>query len=98
MPTWENLLFWDQWNNPLVQTGTVAEDQECAADASWSHKQHPGVEESAVGTHHISYVDLRKDVVTFGEVLRSFLPQICIRLETMLLKLHAKLVPGCSFK
>ena len=57
----ENLLFWDQGNNGLVQMGTVAE--ECAADASWSHKQRPGVEESAVGAHHISYVHLRKDAL-----------------------------------
>ena len=33
-------------------------------------------------------------VVTFGEVLRSFLPQICIALEDVLLKLHMKLAPG----
>ena len=59
----ENLLLWDRGNNALVQTGTVAEDQECAADASWSHKQHPGVEESSVGAHHISYVHLRKDAL-----------------------------------
>ena len=50
-------------NNALVQMGTVAENQECAADASWSHKQRPGVEELAVGVHHISYVDLRKDAL-----------------------------------
>ena len=63
VPTCENLLFWNQGNNALVQTGTVAEGQECAADASWSHKQRPGVEESAVGAHHISYVHLCKDAL-----------------------------------
>ena len=30
----------------------------------------------------------------FGEVLHSFLPQICVTLEDVLLKLHVKLTPG----
>ena len=48
----------------------------------------------ARGVHHISYVHLPKHA--FGEVLHklSFLPQICIALEAVLLKLHAKPASG----
>ena len=31
-----------------MQMGTGVEDQECAADVSWSHRRCPGVEESVV--------------------------------------------------
>ena len=41
-------MFQDWGDGALVQTGTVAEDQEHVADASWSHRRRPGVEESAV--------------------------------------------------
>ena len=41
-------MFRDWGVGALVQTGTVAENQECVADASWSHTSRPGVEESAV--------------------------------------------------
>ena len=43
-----NLLFGEKGRGAFVQTGTAVEDQECAADVSWSHRRCPGVEESVV--------------------------------------------------
>ena len=41
----DNLLSGD-WERGAM--GSVGEDQECVADVSWSHRQRPGVDKSAV--------------------------------------------------
>ena len=62
--------------------------------SEWHHEH--GV---AHGVCHIIFIRLHKDrclVVTFGELLHklSFLPQMCIALGVVFLKLHANLAPG----
>ena len=48
------------------------------------------------GAHRISYVLPRKDAIYLfrWSITRRFLPEICIALEAVLLKLHTKLAPG----
>ena len=62
----------------------------------WMPRWDAGEHSVTYGAHRISYVILRKDPLHWfrWSITRCFLPEICIVLEAVLLKLHATFASG----